>query len=203
MFKFGPSLFIQGDYSGVKFWLEKSLRGWYSRVKSSVYTTDVLYALGQVALRQGKWLSAISNFAQALQTEYEEDCGVAFGKVPLTALAKLTRVADGQEQPIGRDAAESISLARDTINRCMDAYVSGASNRITPSYSGMTPTEKLSVVSEMPMSFWPKVPYPTGGSCSGSGAGLSRGSCAAAQAGCTIASAPAASAVHAVARLGL
>ena len=28
------------------------------------------------------------DFARALQTEYEEDCGVTFGKVPLTALAK-------------------------------------------------------------------------------------------------------------------
>ncbi len=34
------------------------------------------------------------DFARALQTEYEEDCGVTFGKVPLTALAKLTRVVD-------------------------------------------------------------------------------------------------------------
>src|SRR5450759_2471329 len=33
-------------------------------------------------------------FARALQTEYEDDCGVTFGKVPLTALAKLTRVVD-------------------------------------------------------------------------------------------------------------
>ena len=41
------------------------------------------------------------DFARALQTEYEEDCGVTFGKVPLTALAKLTRVVDGNEQPIG------------------------------------------------------------------------------------------------------
>ena len=46
------------------------------------------------------------DFARALQTEYEEDCGVTFGKVPLTALAKLTRVVDGKEQPIGREAAE-------------------------------------------------------------------------------------------------
>ena len=46
------------------------------------------------------------DFARALQTEYEEDCGVTFGKVPLTALAKLTRVVDGEEQPIGREAAE-------------------------------------------------------------------------------------------------
>jgi type III restriction enzyme len=51
------------------------------------------------------------DFARALQTEYEEDCGVTFGKVPLTALAKLTRVVDGTEQPIGRAAAESLRAA--------------------------------------------------------------------------------------------
>jgi len=48
------------------------------------------------------------DFARALQTEYEEDCGVTFGKVPLAALVKLTRIVDGVEQPIGRAAAESI-----------------------------------------------------------------------------------------------
>ena len=51
------------------------------------------------------------DFARALQTEYEEDCGVTFGKVPLTALVKLTRVVDGVEQPIGREAAEAIREA--------------------------------------------------------------------------------------------
>ena len=51
------------------------------------------------------------DFARALQTEYEEDCGVTFGKVPLTALAKLIRVVDGNEQPIGREAAEVIRTA--------------------------------------------------------------------------------------------
>jgi type III restriction enzyme len=51
------------------------------------------------------------DFARALQTEYEEDCGVTFGRVPLTALAKLTRVVDGIEQPIGSSAAEVIKAA--------------------------------------------------------------------------------------------
>ena len=51
------------------------------------------------------------DFARALQTEYEEDCGVTFGKVPLTAIARISRVVDGQEQPIGREAAESIREA--------------------------------------------------------------------------------------------
>lgn len=48
------------------------------------------------------------DFARALQTEYEEDCGVTFGKVPLTALAKLFRVVDDKEEPIGREAATAI-----------------------------------------------------------------------------------------------
>jgi type III restriction enzyme len=51
------------------------------------------------------------DFARALQTEYQEDCGVTFGKVPITAFAKLSRVIDGVEQPIGRDAAHAIRTA--------------------------------------------------------------------------------------------
>ncbi len=48
------------------------------------------------------------DFARALQTEYEEDCGVTFGKVSIHALARLSRIVDGQEQPIGKEAAETI-----------------------------------------------------------------------------------------------
>ena len=48
------------------------------------------------------------DFAKALQTEYEEECGVTFGKVPITALAKLLKVVDGEEKHIGREAAEVI-----------------------------------------------------------------------------------------------
>ncbi len=51
------------------------------------------------------------DFARALQTEYEDECGVTFGKVPLIALAKLTRVVDGHEQPIGREGAASLCTA--------------------------------------------------------------------------------------------
>jgi type III restriction enzyme len=51
------------------------------------------------------------DFARGLQTEYEEDCGVTFGKVPLTAIAKLVRVVDGEERAVGRDAAEMIRAA--------------------------------------------------------------------------------------------
>jgi len=48
------------------------------------------------------------DFARALQIEYEEECGVTFGKVPLTAFAKIIRVVDGEERPIGQEAAVTI-----------------------------------------------------------------------------------------------
>lgn len=48
------------------------------------------------------------DFARALQTEYEEDAGVTFGKIPLTAISKITRIVDDHEEPIGRDAAVKI-----------------------------------------------------------------------------------------------
>lgn len=51
------------------------------------------------------------DFARALQTEYEEDCGVTFGKVPVTAIAKLTRVVDGESRPIGRQHADAVKTA--------------------------------------------------------------------------------------------
>lgn len=48
------------------------------------------------------------DFARTLQAEYEEDCGVTFGKVPLSAIAKLARVKDGTSVPIGRVAATEV-----------------------------------------------------------------------------------------------
>jgi len=51
------------------------------------------------------------DFARALQTEYEEECGVTFGKVPITAIAKLVQVVDGEEKHIGREVAEVIKAA--------------------------------------------------------------------------------------------
>ncbi len=68
------------------------------------------------------------DFARALQTEYEEDCGVTFGKVPITALAKLTRVVDGEPRPIGRQTADAINKALveqqllDTEGRLLPAF---------------------------------------------------------------------------------
>ena len=51
------------------------------------------------------------DFARSLQTEYEEDCGVTFGKVPITAFAKLLTIVNGEERPVGKEAAEAIKAS--------------------------------------------------------------------------------------------
>lgn len=68
------------------------------------------------------------DFARALQSEYEQDCGVTFGKVPITALAKLTRIVDDVEQPIGREAAETIRKA------LVEQKMIDADSRIQPAF---------------------------------------------------------------------
>jgi len=51
------------------------------------------------------------DFARALQNEYEEECGVTFGKVPITAFAKLIHLVDGEERPVGKEIATAIREA--------------------------------------------------------------------------------------------
>jgi type III restriction enzyme len=59
-------------------------------------------------------------FARTLQTEYEVDCGVTFGRVPLRAIATLTREADGHAVPIGDAVAMQIMDAL-IAERMLDA----------------------------------------------------------------------------------
>jgi type III restriction enzyme len=68
------------------------------------------------------------DFAKALQTEYEEDCGVTFGRVPITAFAKIMQVVDGEEKPIGREAAEVIKKA------LVEQKMVDADGRIQPAF---------------------------------------------------------------------
>lgn len=77
------------------------------------------------------------DFARALQSEYEEDCGVTFGKVPLTAIAKITRVVDGEEVPIGRDAAEVIKTA------LVNQKIIDADGRLQPAFDPKRPDFKI------------------------------------------------------------
>lgn len=48
------------------------------------------------------------DFARALQSEYEQDCGVTFGKVPKIAFANLMQIVDGEGQPLGRETSGKI-----------------------------------------------------------------------------------------------
>jgi len=47
-------------------------------------------------------------FARALQNEYEEDCGVTFGKLPLHAFARLVSLVEDKEVELGRDQSEKL-----------------------------------------------------------------------------------------------
>lgn len=47
-------------------------------------------------------------FARTLQSEYEEDCGVTFGKVPKLAFSKLVTIEGEVEKPVGREKSEAI-----------------------------------------------------------------------------------------------
>lgn len=49
-----------------------------------------------------------SDFAAGLQKEYEDDCGVIFGKVPKIAFSKLSIFIGEEEKLIGRKASEDI-----------------------------------------------------------------------------------------------
>jgi type III restriction enzyme len=79
------------------------------------------------------------DFARALQTEYEEDCGVTFGKVPLTALAKLCRVVDDKEQPIGREAAAAVRAS------LVEQKMLDGDGRIQPNFDPKRPDFKLAL----------------------------------------------------------
>ncbi len=48
------------------------------------------------------------DFARSLQMEYEEDCGVTFGKISLMAFSKIAQIIDGQEKQMGRENSERI-----------------------------------------------------------------------------------------------
>lgn len=47
-------------------------------------------------------------FAKNLQTEYEEDCGVTFGRIPVFAFSKVNRIVEETEQTVGREKSEQI-----------------------------------------------------------------------------------------------
>ncbi len=56
-------------------------------------------------------------FARTLQKEYEEDCGVSFGKLPIHAFAKLVSIVEDKEVELGRD--QSAKLWKNLVSKGM------------------------------------------------------------------------------------
>jgi len=51
------------------------------------------------------------DFAKGLQSEYETECGIIFGKVPAIAFAKLQRIVEDEAKPVGREESAEIWAA--------------------------------------------------------------------------------------------
>jgi type III restriction enzyme len=47
-------------------------------------------------------------FARTLQKEYEDDCGVTFGKLPIHAFAKLVSIVEDKEVELGREQSRKL-----------------------------------------------------------------------------------------------
>ena len=48
------------------------------------------------------------DFARSLQQEFEDDCGVTFGKIPKLGFSRIARIIDDKETIVGRDDSEKI-----------------------------------------------------------------------------------------------
>jgi type III restriction enzyme len=48
------------------------------------------------------------DFARNLQNEYENDCGITFGKIAVYAFSKISRIIDDKEVLVGRENSEKI-----------------------------------------------------------------------------------------------
>ena len=86
------------------------------------------------------------DFARKLQTEYEDDCGVTFGKVPTTAFANLSWLVAGESVPVGRNTSQAIFqnlvikgvIAEDgKIQPAFDPKKPGFDLGLAPQYSGL------------------------------------------------------------------
>jgi len=81
-------------------------------------------------------------FAKALQTEYEQDCGVTFGKVPITAFARLARVVDGQAVAVSPTEAAAI---RDAL---VSQKMIDPEGRLLPTFNPRQPGFSLTLPKE-------------------------------------------------------
>lgn len=82
------------------------------------------------------------SFAQQLQTEYEQDCGIEFGKIPRELFTRLEIEKDGKPTPIGQDESHRIW---DHLRK--SGYIDGAGT-IQDKYDPKNPAFVLSVPKE-------------------------------------------------------
>lgn len=73
------------------------------------------------------------DFARSLQTEYEDDCGVTFGKVPKFAFSKIVVIEKDKETPVGRELSESLWQV------LVDKGFLDAGGKILPKFSPQAP----------------------------------------------------------------
>jgi type III restriction enzyme len=82
------------------------------------------------------------DFARALQTEYEDDCGVTFGKVPKLAFSTLERLVAGEPSKLGGDKSAELWKALKT-----NGYIDDQ-GRIQPSFTPNKPDFELRLPDE-------------------------------------------------------
>ena len=82
------------------------------------------------------------DFAATLQTEFEQDCGIIFGRVDAIAFSRLVRPADNEAQPIGQEASRSIWEAL-----VANGYLTGA-GEITEKFDPGNPLFELALPQE-------------------------------------------------------
>ena len=79
------------------------------------------------------------DFAKALQNEYEEDCGVSFGKVPMLAFVKLERLEGEETKPLGRAGSEAV------WNALKSGGILESTGRISSSFDPKNPGFELAL----------------------------------------------------------
>lgn len=82
-------------------------------------------------------------FARKLQTEYEDDCGVTFGKVPKIGFARIVQIVDEEEVRLGRAQSEKV-WAELVSKGFLDE-----SGKIKPSFNPQQPDFTLGLSGEL------------------------------------------------------
>jgi len=82
-------------------------------------------------------------FARKLQSEYEDDCGVTFGKVPKIGFAKIVQIIDEEEVRLGRDQSEKVWT--ELVNK----GILDDNGKIKPSFNPQQPGFTLGLSGEL------------------------------------------------------